>query len=367
MTTTSSERFAAGDGENSTGHTGRTQAVPLARGSDVPLARRHDALLFDLDGVLYVGPAAVPGAAAAVAAAREAGCAVAFVTNNASRTPQTVAAHLSDLGIPAGSADVVTSAQAVARLVAADVPAGAAVLVVGGEGLAAALRERGLRPVDSADPRPAAVVQGFAPEVGWRQLAEGTYAVRAGVPWYASNLDATIPTARGIAPGNGALVEVIAAATGEHPVVAGKPETPLHTEAVRRTGSRDPLVVGDRLDTDIEGAVRAGAPSLLVLTGVTSPIELLQAPPSRRPTYVAAELGSGLHQPHPPVAVDGNSHRCGGWTVTVGAGGLELAGAGDRVDALRALCVAVWSARVEPSPPELLPTGAAGALSAVGW
>jgi len=367
VTTASSEHFAAGDGKASAGDAGRTQAVPLARGSDVPLARRHDALLFDLDGVLYVGPAAVPGASAAVAAARDAGCAVAFVTNNASRTPQTVAAHLRDLGIPAGPADIVTSAQAVAGLVAADVPAGAAVLVVGGEGLAAALRERGLRPVDSAAAPPAAVVQGFAPEVGWQQLAEGTYAVRAGVPWYASNLDATIPTARGIAPGNGALVDVVATATGRRPVVAGKPETPLHTEAVRRTGARNPLVVGDRLDTDIEGAVRAGAPSLLVLTGVTSPLELVQAPPSRRPTYVAAELGSGLHEPHPPVAVDGGSHRCGGWTVTAGAGGLELHGAGDRVDALRALCVAVWSAHGEPSSPARLPGGVAEALSAVGW
>jgi len=334
----------------------------LADGTDEPLATRHDVALLDLDGVLYVGPGAVDGAPEAVAAAREAGVSVAFVTNNASRTPATVAAHLTGLGIAAEAADVVTSAQAVAGLVAAAVPAGAPVLLVGGEGLAEAIRERGLRPVATARDEPAAVVQGFSPDVGWRLLAEATYAVRAGVPWFASNLDSTLPTPEGLAPGNGALVEVVARVTGRRPVVAGKPETPLHDEAVRRTGARAPVVVGDRLDTDILGAQRAGVPSLLVLTGVAGPRDLVLAPAGRRPTYVSRDLRGGLLGAHPAVLRgDDGGHRCGGWVVEVRDGRIVVEGDGDDVDGLRALCVAVW----EAAPAR--PRGVAEALARTGW
>lgn len=319
-------------------------AAPLSGGTPEPLVARHDVALLDLDGVLYIGLDPVPGAPEAVAAAASAGLRSAFVTNNASRPPATVAAHLRELGIPATEADVVTSAQAVATLVVEVVPPGAAVLVVGGEGLQVALEERGLRPSTSAD-GVAAVVQGFSPDVSWRLLAEGTYAVRAGVPWLASNLDATVPTPRGIAPGNGALVGVIAGAVGRRPdAVAGKPETPLHDEAVRRTGARDPLVVGDRLDTDIEGANRAAVPSLLVLTGVAGPADLVLAPDGLRPTYVSTGLADGLLEPHP--AVDTTAPRtwtCGGWQVRRGDEGLEVSGEGRPLDGLRALAVAAWS------------------------
>ena len=236
---------------------------------------------------------------------------VAFVTNNAARTPEAVAAHLRDLGVAAEPDDVVTSAQAAATLVAERVPAGAPVLVVGGDGLRAALTERGLRPVASADDEPAAVVQGFAPDVGWTLLTEGVVAVRRGLPWVASNLDRTIPTARGLAPGNGALVGVIAAVTGATPVVAGKPELALHEEAVRRTGAQRPLVVGDRLDTDIEGANRAGADSLLVLTGVTSPGELVCAAGATAP--VVHRGGPGRRAARAPPAGAGAGWRLDLW------------------------------------------------------
>lgn len=317
--------------------------TPLAAGSAEALVVHHDVVLFDLDGVLYAGPSALPGAPEAVTAVRDAGLGVAFVTNNASRTPAVVADHLTSLGIVAGPGDVVTSAQAAAKLVAETVSPGAAVLVVGGEGLNAALRERGLRPVASAEDAPVAVVQGFSPEVGWRLLAEGTYAVRAGLPWVASNLDVTVPTDRGLAPGNGTLVSVIAQATGRRPVVAGKPETPLHLEAVSRTAAAAPLVVGDRLDTDVEGANRAGVPSLLVLTGVTGPSDLVLAGPGQRPTYVAEDLETGLLRPHPPVHREGEDlWRCGGWRCALGDGRIDLTGEGVSVDAVRAVCVGVW-------------------------
>ncbi len=315
----------------------------LADGSAQPLASRYDTALVDLDGVVYVGPDMVAGAAESLSRAEGLGMSVAFVTNNANRTPAAVAAHLRDLGVRAAENDVITSAQAAARLVADLVPAGARVLVVGGAGLDAALTELGLLPVRSAEDEPAAVVQGFAPQVGWELLTEGAIAVRRGLPWIAANLDRTIPTARGPAPGNGTLVGVIAAATGAAPVVAGKPELALHEEAVRRTGARHPVVVGDRLDTDIEGANRAGVDSLLVLTGVTGPLELVCAPPPLRPSYLAEDLESGLLEPHPAVARDDDSWVCGGWRARCVDGAWHLEGSGPRVVGLRALCVGVWS------------------------
>jgi HAD superfamily hydrolase (TIGR01450 family) len=264
--------------------------------ADKPLAALYDTVMLDLDGVVYRGSSAVPHAVESLLAASAAGMRLTYVTNNASRTPEAVAAHLVELGIPATPDEVVTAAQAVARLIAEQVPAGARVLAVGGEGLKAALRGYELELVSSADDDPAAVVQGYLPETSWKDLAEVAYAVERGVPWFAANADSTMPTARGIAPGNGALVGAVAAATGTWPTVAGKPEPALHRETLIRTGARRPLVVGDRLDTDIEGANRAGVDSLLVFTGVTTPEQLREAPQARRPTYVAEDL-RGLVEP----------------------------------------------------------------------
>jgi HAD superfamily hydrolase (TIGR01450 family) len=261
------------------------------------LTEHHDVLLLDLDGVVYVGPHAVPGAPEALAQARSSGVRLAFVTNNAARPPEVVARHLSELGVEAQPADVVTSAQAAASMLAAELPGGARVLAIGGEGLRQALTARGLVPVTSADDGPVAVVQGFAPETSWTMLLEACVGVSAGLPWVATNTDLTIPTTRGTAPGNGALVQVVRTATGATPRVAGKPFRPLMDESCVRTGARRALVVGDRLDTDIAGAHAAGLPSLLVLTGITGAQELLGAPPQQRPTYLAADL-FGLHRPH---------------------------------------------------------------------
>ncbi|HZC26152.1 MAG TPA: HAD-IIA family hydrolase, partial [Actinopolymorphaceae bacterium] len=279
----------------------------------------YDTALFDLDGVVYVGANAVPGAPAYLERARARGLRICFVTNNASRPPDAVVEHLDRVGVPAATADVVTSAQVAAGLVAQRVPAGSRVLVVGGEGLVVALGERDLVPVFSASDAPVAVVQGFHPDVGWRQLAEGAYALAADLPWVASNVDLTLPTDGGLAPGNGTLVEVLRLATGRTPVIAGKPAPPLFAEAVARTGATRPLVIGDRLDTDIEGAHTSGIPSLLVLTGVTGLADLLTAPPHQRPTYVADNL-SGLFVPHgAPDLVPGGA-RCGGWRVELRSG-----------------------------------------------
>ncbi|MGA5524285.1 HAD hydrolase-like protein [Streptomyces pseudogriseolus] len=316
-------------------------------GSGQALNEAYDTALLDLDGVVYAGGEAIGHAVPSLAAARDCGMRLAYVTNNALRTPDAVAAHLTELGIPAEAGDVITSAQAVARLIADQVPQGSRVLVVGGEGLRVALRERGLVPVESADDDPVAVVQGYGgPELAWGRFAEACYAVARGVPWFASNTDLTIPSGRGIAPGNGAAVEVVRIATGAEPQVAGKPLPPMHRETILRTGAERPLVVGDRLDTDIEGAFNGGVDSLLVLTGVTDGAQLLAAPPRHRPTYVDADL-RGLLAGQPEVAEAGGQFRCGGWTASAGAGRLELDGDGDPVDGLRALCAAAWTAAGE--------------------
>jgi HAD superfamily hydrolase (TIGR01450 family) len=326
----------------------------LPRTSVRPLSQVYDVALLDLDGVVYLGRAAVPNAPQALAEARRQGMRLAFVTNNASRSPSAIAAQLTGLGVPATSAEVISSAHAAARLIAERLPPGAPVLVVGGIGLRIALRERGLRPVSTAAERPQAVVQGYAPDIGYSMLAEAGLAVRAGAWFVAANVDTTLPTARGIQPGNGSLVQVIVTATGRQPVVAGKPEPPLHSEAVARTGARHPLVVGDRLDTDIEGAVRVGADSMLVLTGVTRAADAVLAPGNRRPTYLAPDL-SGLLERHPAVTATDGSFHCGGWTARRepaawaprdsdgSPGRLDITGSGAPIDGLRALCSAAWT------------------------
>ena len=312
------------------------------RGSAEPLDTAYDVALLDLDGVVYLGGTAIPGAAEALRKADAAGMRLAYVTNNAFRTPAAIAALLTSIGVPAAQEDVVTSAQAAARLLAERLPAGAPVLVIGGSGLRMALRERGLRPVSTAADHPLAVVQGYSPDVSYSMLAEGGLAVAAGALFVASNGDLTLPSRRGRQPGNGSLLQVIATATGVRPLVAGKPEPPLHNESVLRTGARHPLVVGDRLDTDIEAAHRVGADSMLVLTGVTGPAEAVLAPPSQRPTYLAEDL-AGLLEPHPGITEKDGAFGCGGWTARLDGDRLELTGDGERIDGLRALCAAAWT------------------------
>ena len=254
----------------------------------------YDVILFDLDGVVYIGPDPVPGAVDAITALHGLGVRCCYVTNNASRTPAQVAEHLRSFGLPVDDDDVVTSSQAGAALVNGFADSGE-VLAVGGEGVRAALAERGFTPTRTFTERTVAVMQGYGPEVGWADLAEATFAVRAGIPWVATNLDRTFPTTRGPAPGNGALVQVVAATAGRGPdAVAGKPEPALLEEALRRTGGTRPLVVGDRLDTDIAAASRLGIPSLLVLTGICDEAQARAATGDEIGTYIAADLGALL-------------------------------------------------------------------------
>ena len=248
----------------------------------------YDAILLDLDGTVFRGTEPVPGAPRTVNAIRQAGKAVRFVTNNAQRSAAEVAEHLAGLGIPAQEGEVCTSAQVAAAMLADRLPEGAVVLVVGTESLAGEVRRVGLRPVHETSPEVAAVVQGLSREIGWRELSEAVLAVRAGALWVACNIDATQPTERGDLIGNGALVAAVATATNATPLVAGKPNRPLLDQASRSANAERPLMVGDRLDTDIEGAAAAELDALLVLSGSARPMDLLRS--HLRPRYVAPDM-----------------------------------------------------------------------------
>lgn len=291
--------------------------------------------------MLYTGPDPVEHAAASVRAAMAVGMRAAYVTNNASRRAEVVAEHLRRLDIPAQAEDVVTSAQAAGRWLAERLAPGDRVLVLGTEDLADTVREVGLVPVRTAAQSPAAVVQGFSDTTCWADLAEAMVALRAGALWVAGNTDSSYPSARGPLPGNGALVAALVTATGLTPVVVGKPEPALHRESVLRVGALHPLVVGDRLDTDVLGAVRGDADSLLVLTGVVDEAELLTAPRGMRPTYVAADL-RGLLRAQLPVELLGDVATCGGARVRWVDGRVVTEQEGAQDEALRARCALAW-------------------------
>ncbi|MBU2670130.1 HAD-IIA family hydrolase [Actinoplanes bogorensis] len=306
------------------------------------MAGGYDQVIFDLDGVVYLIDKPIPGAVEAVETLRGRGTAVAYATNNASRRAAEVAALLTGMGVPAEPAEVLNSAGAAAALLAGKLPAGSPVLVVGADALRDEVTEAGLTPVQTLEDEPVAVVQGYGPDVGWRILAEAVLAVRGGALWVATNTDRTLPSPRGPLPGNGSLVAVLRTALDREPdVVVGKPEPALFTTAAAQAGARRPLVVGDRLDTDIQGAVTAGLDSLLVLTGVSSPADLLAAELHRRPAFVAADL-SGLFRPANEASVPLDAPEADGWRVTRDGHKATLDGAGDPVVALRLLCAATW-------------------------
>ena len=314
----------------------------------------HDAVLLDLDGVVYAGDEAVAGAPEALARLREQGTPVRFVTNNASRTPQQVAEKLVSVGVRAGAEEVLGSARAAAELLADRVGlgAGSRVAVVGGVGLLRAVQEVGLEavPVLEVGDRPDALVQGFSPDLGWTHLAAATSWVRQGVTWVASNLDLTIPTASGTAPGNGLLVHAVAEAAGRRPdFVAGKPEPFLFRSAARSASSSSPLVVGDRLDTDIAGGRAAGFATALVLTGVHGLDDALDAAPGHRPDRVLLTLADLFQSPTRGQADELTDRLHEAWRaldalpVHDGAGPATVA----ERDALRQ----EWSVRLSPGGP----------------
>ena len=305
------------------------------------LARQHDCLLLDLDGTLFRGHAPTPAAVRTLDAIDSR---VLFVTNNASRSAEEVADHLRELGFTAAVGDVVTSAQSAARLLAQRLDGGSKVLIVGTEALAAEVGAVGLQPVRLFSDAPAAVVQGLSTTITWADLAEAALAIRAGATWVTSNLDSTLPTERGLLPGNGSMVAALRAATGAEPLVAGKPAPGLMRDALARGQFRTPLVVGDRLDTDIAGANAAGLPSLMVLTGVSSVRDAVHADAVDRPTYIGADLRALLDTAGALAVAD---HPA--WETGAGADAVTVCSTGrdpgaDGLSVVRAVARAVWDA-----------------------
>jgi len=262
------------------------------------LVDSYDMVGFDLDGVVYRGPEAVPQAPETIAELRKRGVRVGFVTNNAQRASSTVADHLTSLGIDCTPDDVVTSAQATARIMAEALPAGAEVFVLGTPALRAEIAARGLTPVSGRSSALAAICVGFDPSLTWDDLNQGCYAVQAGAVWYACNDDLNRPSGDGIAIGMGGILKAMKEALpGLAPIMGGKPARPLLDETLLRLGGTHPLFVGDRLDTDIEGANNAGWDSLFVLSGAQNMADLAVAPAVQYPTYIGQDVSALLAPP----------------------------------------------------------------------
>ena len=301
-----------------------------------------ETLVLDLDGVVYEGGRPIVDATESITTLKAKGIQVGYITNNASRTSQAIAEQLRSFGLELKVEDVITSAQAGAELLKQIVPAGSKVLVVGGEGLRSNVSLAGFKIIESSKDSPAAVIQGFDPSVGWKQLAEASYAIQRGAKWVATNQDWTIPREEGLAPGNGTLVSAVHTAVGQLPVVAGKPEKAIFETALKQFGTSSAVYIGDRLDTDVLGANRSGIASALVMTGVTTRKELLAAKADSRPTYILGTLKDLLGSYQAPVKTK-RGYKLGSAEVEL-LGQKVLVSFGDprSLEALKCACLTIW-------------------------
>lgn len=267
------------------------------------LAQAFQRFVLDLDGVVWTGDEPVVGAPETIRSLRDAGKRLAFVTNNSSQTPETYAKKLADIGAQGDLNEVVTSADAVAKLMEARVPAlrGRAAFVIGGPGLVERVAELGVRTVNGDDPQMCSlVIVGWDRELTYEKLKRATLAIRAGATFIASNADATYPAPDGLWPGCGAIVAALRTSTGVEPMVAGKPQPIMLEVAQQRVGGSPALAIGDRIETDVLAAQAVGWPSALVLTGATGVPELATAP--AWPDFVLRRLSDVLEDlPHPQL------------------------------------------------------------------
>ena len=306
----------------------------------------YDGAIFDLDGVAWLGGKPAPYAPENFAIAVENGMQPMFLTNNASRTPEQVADALEKVGLHTTSNNILTSSMAAVSLAEQHLEPGAKVLAIGSEGLIGPLEKSSFVRVTSADDNPDAVIMGFFPEVGWKDLSEAALAIRKGALFIATNLDATLPQERGFMIGNGSLVAAVVNATGVKPLSAGKPEPAIYDTGVAMLGAHKPFSIGDRLDTDIRGAVAAKIPSLHVLTGVNSARDIMLAVNEERPTFLADDMRA-LNEPYPDITKNGERWEVEGSWAYVDADGLHtdgLNGTELELNSYRAAVHAVWEA-----------------------
>ncbi len=306
----------------------------------------YDSVLFDLDGVVYLGSKAIDYAVESINRVKSEGFKIGFVTNNSSRRPEVIAQQLIDFGINTDASEIVGSARAGALMLAQRVAPGSKVLVVGGDGLRSEVLHLGFQLVESADDEPAAVIQGFSPEVGWRHLAEAAYAIQRGAIWLATNQDWTIPREGGIAPGNGTLVSAVHTAVGILPDFAGKPFAPIYQSAIDQLGISKPLFVGDRLDTDIKGALGFGMDSACVMTGVATRKELIAAKVDERPSFLIQDLRELFLTYQEPKQTKRGFELRKSSVEMLGNRVLAVDGDVRSLDTLRCACKVVWNSSV---------------------
>jgi len=311
--------------------------------ADKKIWGQYDLLLADLDGVIYEGSVAIKNAVESVNEIAAKNINVGYVTNNSSRKPETIVQQLLELGLTAKPEEIISSGQTAVELLQTKISAGAKVLVVGGEGLRARVLSGGFEVVNSSDDKPAAVIQGFAPDVSWKDLAEAAYSIQNGAVWVATNNDWTLPQEKGLAPGNGTLVGAVHTAVGQLPIVAGKPEPAIFQTAINLFQPNKALFVGDRLDTDILGANRAAIDSVLVLTGVSTRKDVLAASPEERPAFIVESLHELLVEYKEPKQTK-RGWSCGKANVEL-LGDKVLVTEGDpqSIEALRAACNVIWN------------------------
>jgi HAD superfamily hydrolase (TIGR01457 family) len=233
-------------------------------------------IVIDIDGVLWRGAKTLPGVVAFLDFLRAHFIRFLLVTNNATRTPESLAQRFAAIGVSIPPTQILTSARATALYLLRELPAGSHILVVGEEGLIDALNQVGFDAIgaDEADGGgpAAAVVVGMDRDVNYRKLSGAFSAIRSGARFVATNADTTFPIEGGMLPGAGAIVAAVQAATSSAPTVIGKPNRPMFEAALEllQTPPSNTAMLGDRLDTDIQGAEGAGLLTILVLTGVTS-------------------------------------------------------------------------------------------------
>jgi glycerol 3-phosphatase-2 len=306
----------------------------------------YDVLLADLDGVVYEGTAAIRDAPETIRALQLQGVPIGYVTNNSSRKPETIAAQLAGFGVDCEPEDIIGSGKTGVDILKTMVPLGSKVLVVGGEGLRARVTEGGFQLAADSGDKPDAVIQGFAPDVSWRDLAEAAFSIQNGAKWVATNQDWTLPQEKGLAPGNGTLVSAVHTAVGQLPVVAGKPEPAIFHTAVEHFGAKRALFIGDRIDTDITGANRAKIDSVLVLTGVSTRKEVLGIKPEGRPTYIIASMAE-LLSPYKAPKKTKRGFACDGAEVELLDNKVVVSFGDPRsLGALRAACAVIYGSEL---------------------
>ncbi|MDK7179656.1 HAD-IIA family hydrolase [Corynebacterium riegelii] len=320
----------------------------------------YDALLLDLDGTVWEGGDAIEHAVEAINAA---GVPAVYITNNASRSAAEVAQMLRAIGLQAQDNDVLTSAQAALGLAEEHLSPGDPVLVLGAPSFRDLVANAGYRVVDSADENPKVVLHGHNPETGWHQLSEAALSIARGAVYLASNLDTTLPMQRGLMVGNGSMVAAVTSATGVTPRAAGKPEPAMFLQAASALGAKRPLAVGDRMDTDIAGAVAAGIPALHVLTGVSGPLALIEAPKELRPTFIAEDMRALAQDAEQlkPSAQGGFGARVDGRDIILSHGNEGATS----IQALRTVLEVAW---MMDTPPELVrPNSDAAEAATANW